>query len=194
MSVNYYNQNAQSFYDGTLNVDMSSLYLRFEPFIPVNGQILDAGCGSGRDSRYFIDNGFTVSAFDASAELAELASQLIHQPVVVCQFNEYTAETAFDGIWACASLLHVPKNELPHVFGHLSSLLKAGGLFYCSFKYGADEIERDGRTFTNLTESELEQIIQGSSLIIREMWQTGDLRPGRENERWLNAILVKTND
>jgi trans-aconitate methyltransferase len=76
-------------------------------FMTVNGHILDAGCGSGRDSSYFLDKGFDVSAFDASAELAKLASQLIHRPVTVCQFNEYESDKPFDGIWACASLLHV---------------------------------------------------------------------------------------
>ena len=194
MSVTYYNQNAQSFYDGTLSVDMSSLYCRFEPYLPVNGRILDAGCGSGRDSSYFIDKGFDVSAFDASAELAQLASQLIHRPVTICQFDEYESEQLFDGIWACASLLHVPKPKLAHVFHHLVSLLKTDGLFYCSFKYGTDEVEREGRAFSNLTEAGLAQILNGLPLRIHNMWQTGDLRPGRENERWLNAILVKTND
>ena len=161
--------------------------------LPPKGTVLDAGCGSGRDSRYFIDKGFEVSAFDASAELAKLASELIQRPVTVCQFDEYKSEKIFDGIWACASLLHVPKEKLPQIFNHLASLLKTDGLFYCSFKYGTDEVERDGRAFSNLTESGLESILNGLPLRIDEMWQTGDLRPGRENERWLNALLVKTN-
>ncbi len=194
MSVTYYNQNAQSFYDGTLSVDMSSLYCRFEPYLPVNGRILDAGCGSGRDSRYFLDKGFDICAFDASSVLANLATHLIQRPVTVCQFDEYKSDKPFDGIWACASLLHVPKTNLAHVFHHLASLLKTDGLFYCSFKYGTDEVERDGRAFSNLTEACLAQILDGLSLRIHDMWQTGDLRPGRENERLLNAILVKTND
>lgn len=192
MSVSYYNQNAQSFYEGTLSVDMSSLYPHFEPYLPVNGKILDAGCGSGRDSRYFLEKGFDVSAFDASAELAKLASQLIHRPVTVCQFDEYSSERTFDGIWACASLLHVPKDQLSQIVSHLSSLLKTDGLFYCSFKYGTEDVERDGRAFSNLTESGLDNTIDGLPLRIREMWQTSDLRAGRKNEKWLNAILLKT--
>ncbi|ACQ93206.1 Methyltransferase type 12 [Tolumonas auensis DSM 9187] len=167
MPVSYYNQNAQSFYDGTLSVDMSSLFLCFEPYLSVRGRVLDAGCGSGRDSRYFLDQGFDVFAFDASAELASL---LIYRPVSVCQFDKYSLETTFDGIWACASLLHVPKDKLSQVFCHLSSLLKRDGLFYCSFKYGADEVERDGRVFSSFTETGLEKISARLSLRIREIW------------------------
>ena len=191
MNNHYYNTNAQDFYDGTINVDMDSLYKKFLPHIPESGTILDAGCGSGRDTLAFAKQGYTVQAFDASESLVKLASELTKQQVTQATFLEFTSETPFDGIWACSSLLHVPMDELTQTFIHLAQLLKTQGVFYCSFKYGDNEITRNGRRFTNLNETLLESYTQGTKLTIKETWITSDLRPGREAEKWLNVILAK---
>jgi SAM-dependent methyltransferase len=196
MSVDYYNQNARNFFDGTVAVDMVPLYQRFLPLLPPHAHILDAGCGSGRDSRYFLDQRFAVTAMDASQELAQLAQSLLQQAVTVCRFDEFQASKPLDAIWACASLLHVPLAELPAVMAHLTAQLKARGIFYCSFKYGSGQVSRDGRTFTNLDEAGLDALLhslplQTVPLRIIDIWQTGDLRPGRESERWLNVVLQK---
>ena len=191
MSIDYYQQQAASFYQGTVSVDMAPLYQRFLPYVPAGGHIVDAGCGSGRDSLYFANLGFTVSAFDASPVLVELAQQHTGLPVSLCRFEEFTAIDPVDAIWACASLLHVPRSDLKAVMAHLSAALKANGIFYCSFKYGQDDVSRGGRHFTNLDEVGLSELITELPLTLLEHWQTGDLRPGREHERWLNAILRK---
>jgi len=190
-SISFYNDNADEFVSNTISVDMTSLYKKFIPLLPANAHILDAGCGSGRDSKYFIDNGFSVTAMDASKALVESAAQLIGQPVHECLFQDFTSDTQFDAIWACASLLHVPSAELSDVFSHLASQLKSKGLFYCSFKYGIDDVERGGRYFTNANEARLDTFISSSPLYVVDSWLTGDLRPGRENERWINVILSK---
>ena len=187
----YYKANAQAFYDSTVKVDMQTLYDQFLPLIAAGGTILDAGCGAGRDSKAFIDQGFHIEAFDASEELAVLASQLIGKLVAVARFQNYKNSKQFDAIWACASLLHVPLSELPTVFTSLSKMLRADGVFYCSFKYGEEEIERNGRLFTNLNESSFAEQIIGLPLSIEKHWITGDLREGRESEQWLNVILRK---
>ncbi|ATG73474.1 hypothetical protein AN401_05990 [Zobellella denitrificans] len=189
--MDFYQQNALSFYRDTVSVDMASLYGCFLPHVAKGGRILDAGCGSGRDARYFLHQGFAVEAFDASPALADLARQLTGLPVVVCRFEEFTGPSRFDAIWACASLLHVPLAKLPGVMAHLTNLLQPDGVFYCSFKYGDGEIRRDGRTFTNMTETGLVRLLTGLPLRLEALWQTGDLRSGREQERWLNALLVK---
>ncbi|OOQ67362.1 class I SAM-dependent methyltransferase [Vibrio parahaemolyticus] len=189
--MSYYNQHAQEFFDGTINVEMESLYSQFLPLIKRGGDILDAGCGSGRDSKAFKELGFKVHAIDASEELAKLAEKLIQQPVQIITFQEFESEKSFDAIWACASLLHVPFNELTQAFLNLSNSLKDNGVFYCSFKYGNDEVERNGRQFTNLDESLLESVLANVPLSIKMTWQTGDLREGRESEKWLNVILIK---
>ncbi len=191
MSIDYYNQFADTFSDATLDVDMSSLYARFEPLLKPGAQILDAGCGSGRDTRYFLGQGFAVVAMDASEALCKLAAELTGLSVHTCRFDEFQYDEPFDGIWACASLLHVPSKDLPGVMVHLASQLISGGVFYCSFKYGVGEETRDGRTFTHLDESNLATLLQTLPLQSVDVWQTSDLRPGREQGRWLNAILIK---
>ena len=191
MSLDYYQQQAESFYHNTRAVDMTPLYRRFLPHVPQGGHIIDAGCGSGRDSLYFANSGFGVSAFDASPALVELARQHTGLPISLCRFEDFTAPTPADAIWACASLLHVPLAELAVVMAHLTTQLKPGGVFYCSFKYGQGEVTREGRHFTNLDEAGLRQLLEGLPLSLDEHWQTGDLRPGREQERWLNAVLRK---
>lgn len=191
MSIDYYNQHADSFVEGTLSVDMQPLYQRFLPLLAPGAHIVDAGCGSGRDSLYFHQQGFRVTAFDASAELALRAERLLGQPVQLCRFEQFVAPVPVDAIWACASLLHVPRAELDAVMVHLCQQLADGGLLYCSFKYGVDETERDGRAFTQLDEAGLHALITPLPLSEVETWLTADRRPGREQERWLNAIVRK---
>ncbi len=191
-NLQYYDENAQDFYDSTVFVNMHTLYRQFLPLIPAGGSILDAGCGAGRDSKAFLDLGFEVEAFDASAKLALLASKLTAKKVAVDLFQTYQSDKKFDAIWACASLLHVPIKELPGVFSSLSRMLKPDGVFYCSFKYGEGEMARNGRRFTNLNESGFTQQISGLPLTIVKQWITGDLREGRESERWLNVIMRKS--
>jgi SAM-dependent methyltransferase len=187
----YYKDNAQRFYESTIDVDMQSLYQCFLPLVKKEGWILDAGCGAGRDSKHFIGLGYGVEAFDASHELAALASKLIKKTVKVDFFETYQNDKPFDAIWACASLLHVPQQDLARVFKSLTALLNTQGIFYCSFKYGDQQVERNGRLFTNLTEETFIQQISDLPLEIIKQWKTGDLREGRESEKWLNVIMRK---
>lgn len=192
-TLNYYNQNAQSFSDSTLNVDISALYAEFLPLIPKHGHILDAGCGSARDAMYFKQQDFTVSAFDASSELAKLASNYLQQAVEVKTFQQLNCTNKYDGIWCCASLLHVPKVELPQVFLKLQNALKPKGVLYVSFKYGTQERVHNGREFTDLNKDGLTALIaHHTELKILKQWQTVDQRPERESEVWLNALLTRS--
>jgi len=190
-SIAFYNDNAESFFNDTIAVNLNPLYQTFLPLLPKQGRILDAGCGSGRDSQFFHDQGFNVSAFDASTALVKKASALLGFSVQENTFLHYQNNNKFDGIWACASLLHVPSAQLNASFINLASLLKPHGIFYCSFKYGNDDTERNGRYFTNATEPRLRSFIKNTDLAIQRTWLTADARPDRENEQWLNAILVK---
>ncbi|MGL5597611.1 MAG: class I SAM-dependent methyltransferase, partial [Aeromonas sp.] len=184
---------AAAFVAGTLAVDMQPLYQRFVPLFAKGAHLVDAGCGSGRDSLAFLQLGFEVTAFDASEQLAQLASHYIGQPVQICRFEQFNAQMPVDGIWACASLLHVAPTQLPAVMAHLAQQLKQDGYFYCSFKYGSGEMSRDGRTFTHLDESQLASLLADLPLTAVDVWQTADLRPGRADESWLNAILQKSH-
>ena len=193
-SVEYYNRHAEDFFAGTNEVDMTAIYQRFLPLIPEGGYILDAGCGSGRDAKAFTERGYYVDAFDASPALVELANTVNGVQATVDTFNSYTSLKAYDGIWACASLLHVPNSELTEAIQKLSSLLKANGKFYLSFKIGSGEREVNQRTFTDLTLECLSEIVsQVANLRIMDSWTTEDLRPER-NDEWLNAILERVSD
>ncbi len=192
-NVEYYNINAQSFYDGTVNADMSLWRDKFETYIVDSGHILDAGCGSGRDSRAFIQHGYSVTAFDASTEMCRLASELIGQEVFLMRFDEMTFENEFDGIWACSSLLHVPNEELPEILGKMHRALKETGTMYVSFKYGEGTKWRGDRSFSDFMEESVKVLLNNVDFEIIECGVTSDVRPGRADEKWINVIAKKQN-
>lgn len=185
----FYQKNALQFYNSTVAVDAQELYKFFLPLIPDGGRILDAGCGSGRDARVFIDRGYKVTAFDASRTLAAMASELTGLPVETCSFDEFQTKRQFDGVWACASLLHVPYKELAATINHLAEFLVSGGYFYCSFKYGQGEELRDGRHFTHMDGALLQDLLRLTNLWLHKSWITYDLRPEKATERWQNVLL-----
>lgn len=192
-TLNYYNQNASSFFSGTVNVDMSVLHNRFLSGVSAGGSVLDAGCGSGRDTKAFLDRGYRVTAFDASIELANLANVHTGIEVKVRSFFEVEELACYDGIWACASLLHVPQEEIPKALTCLWNALRPGGTFYLSFKLGTGERVQDGRHFTDVSDEQLRAWfaalpeIQGI-----ETWISTDQRPGR-TEQWLNALITRAS-
>jgi SAM-dependent methyltransferase len=191
-SLAYYEDQAEAFFAETVAVDMDPLYARFLAQVPSGGHILDAGCGSGRDALAFRRLGYAVTAFEASPALARLASEHCGFPVEVRRFQEIDWEDRFDGIWACASLLHVPMAELPEVLARLGRALKSDGVLYASFKYGVGEQEHGGRRFTDLDEEGLAALVETvPALAVVETWVTGDRREGREGERWLNAVAAR---
>ena len=193
--MDYYTNNAKAYVESTLHVDMQPLYQRFLPLQPERAHILDVGCGSGRDARYFIEHGYQVTAFDASAEITALAEKEIGQPVQVQRLQDIQYNNQFDGIWACASLLHVPHSELESVFLRLHSALKPGGVLYASFKYGSGERERDGRRFTDMNKAGLDRllnVVDGFSKV--DVWTSEDRRPERAAEKWLNILLRAGED
>lgn len=191
-TIDYYNQNAADFVLATDQIDMTALYAEFLPLVKPGGHILDAGCGSGRDASYFKQQGFTVSAFDASTEMAHIASERLQQTVMVRTFEQLDQAETYDGIWCCASLLHVANRTLPDVSTRLQRALKPGAVLYVSFKYGDTEREVNGRRFTDMNEQTLTaRVADIAGLTLKKTWLTCDQRPERNNEKWLNALLTK---
>jgi len=187
----YYNQHAQHFVEATLHVDMRSLYEPFLEELPANAHLLDAGCGSGRDALAFQQLGYQVSAFDASEPLAAHASKLLGIPVAVRRFEDVDEVEQYNGIWACASLLHVSESQLPHVLARLWRALKSGGVLYCSFKHGTGERVQGERHFTDADEARIGLWTQALAGLSRSRcWLTQDQRPDRD-EQWLNVLLYK---
>lgn len=194
MTNNFYNENATSFFNDTVDADLTYIYQQFLSLVQVGSHILDAGCGSGRDTDFFIKQGFQVTAFDASEALAAKASEYTGINVTVDTFENFNRKLPpflYDAVWACASLLHVPSSEIYNSFSNLANQLKSGGVFYCSFKYGNDDIVHNGRYFTNADEVRLSMFINNTGLVVDKAWVTEDVRPNRQGEKWLNAILIK---
>lgn len=190
-TLDYYNQNATTFIADTISVDLKDTQNKFINALP-GDKILDLGCGSGRDTKYFLEIGLKVTAVDGSEELCKRASDYLGIPVYHMLFQELDLEDEYNGIWACSSILHLPKDELRTVFYKMVTALKSSGVIYTSFKYGEFEGERNGRYFTDFTIELFSEFIKNiPDLKIEEQWITEDVRPGRRDEKWLNLLLRK---
>lgn len=191
-STEFYERNADAFYGDTVTTDMAPVYARFLPHVRSGGKILDAGCGSGRDTLAFLQRGYQVDAFDGSSEMVRRARALTRIEVRQLLFEsmiDTPLTEKYDGIWCCASLLHVERDVLPSVMGTLCQALTPGGIMYVSFKYGETDRVKDGRKFTDLNEEELDQILATVGRCeLADCWVTIDQRPGRF-DMWLNAIV-----
>jgi SAM-dependent methyltransferase len=193
MSTNskYYEEHAKDFIDNTINCDMSVQYNFFEKDLSKEAKrIMDLGFGSGRDSLYFKSKGYKVTSIDPTKEFCEKAKELGLEDVRCITAQKIDDCNEYDGIWACASLLHVPSVELNDVFKRCYKSLKKNGIMYCSFKYGEFEGIRKERFFVDLNEQSFKEYIKDTGFVIKEMLITKDVRPDR-TESWLNVILGK---
>lgn len=191
-TLQYYDQHAKAYVDSTRDVEFSQTQERFLQYLEPGARILDFGCGSGRDTKYFRNRGFQVEAVDGSAEFVRIASEYTGINVRRMLFQDLDEVECYDGIWACSSILHLPCAELEVVFGKMARALRRRGIVYTSFKYGTEEGERSGRYFTNMTEAKMAGLLERIPVYdVEEMWVTFDVRPGRGDERWLNMILRK---
>lgn len=191
-TLNYYAQNAESFAAETAAIVFSATRERFLAHLTPGAAILDYGCGSGRDTKAFLERGFQVMAVDGSPEMCTLALAYTGIPVRQMLFAELNDVEAYNGIWACASILHVPSAQLPDIFRRMITVLKPGGAIYVSFKYGAFEGLRYGRHYNDFTEESFAEFLrQFPELSLVDQRISNDTRPGREAEQLLNTILEK---
>ena len=191
-TLKYYNENAQSFASGTVSVKFTEVQDKFLEKLNPDAYILDFGCGAGRDTKYFLSRGYQVDAVDGSEQLCRIASEYTGIKVRQMLFQELDEKEKYDGIWACASILHLPKKQLREVLKNMYAALKSKGWIYTSLKYGEFEGERNGRYFTDFTTDTFKDFIHDMhGLKIEEQWITGDVRPGRGEEKWLNLLLQK---
>lgn len=191
-TLTYYSTNTSSFVESTQSVQMTEAWNRFTSKFPVSSIILDFGCGSGRDTKYFLEQGYQVEAIDGSEELCKVATEFTGIEVKNQLFTDLSEVNKYDAVWACSSILHASSEDLVLIIKKIWTALKDNGIFYTSFKYGTFEGERNGRYFTDFTEETFAALVKKSAdFEIIETWITGDVRPGRENEKWLNVILQK---
>ena len=185
----FYDENAGEFIAGTLAADMTDTQRRFMACLPPCARILDFGCGSGRDTKVFLGAGFRVDAIDGSAEMCAAAAAYTGVPIQQMLFSDLNASNQYDGIWACASILHLPKNVLAEVIQKTEKALKVGGVLYASFKYGTYEGMRNGRYFTDFTEEKLKGFWEETTnMQFFDMWITRDVRSDRKERQWINLL------
>ena len=192
MSIQFYEDNADDFFRRSVDADMAQGWAAFGALVRPGGRVLDAGCGSGRDTLALAKQGFRITPIEASPKLAALASAHTGLPVAVMTFDQIVWRDVFDGIWACASLLHVPRADLPEVMRRLRDALVTGGVWWMSFKYGAEERQASGRHFTDLDEAGARTLIEEvGGLTLLSMEVTGDARAGRASDRWLSVLCPR---
>lgn len=193
-TLQYYDENAAKFVASTKSVEFRFAQDKFLSYLPESSYILDFGCGSGRDSKYFLERGHRVDAVDGSKEICKIAREYVGIEVKQMLFSELSFVNKYEGIWACSSILHLPKTELRDVLYKMVRAIKPNGYIYTSFKYGDYEGYREERYFTDFTENSFKAFIKDFSEIrIVEYWISKDVRPGRSEEKWLNLILQKSD-
>jgi SAM-dependent methyltransferase len=191
--LGFYNDNAKTYFEKTIDLALVETYEKFLGYIGNSGDILDLGCGSGRDSKYFKSVGLNVSMLEQSPELAFLASEYVKGDVTVDSYYNLTDECKYDGVWACASLLHCPKSDLNSVLRKVINSLKISGYFFLCFKDGDNEIiDNLGRHFSNYTlsalKTELEKI---EDIEIMNLWEERKTSSYGGGQLWVNAIVKR---
>lgn len=190
-TIQYYDKNADTFVESTLQADMRDIYQRFEELISDRGRILDLGCGSGRDSRYFSQKGYKVLSMDASIEMCNRTRKIAKTPIVHGYAEEMDFDEEFDAIWACASLLHIESSKMQCVMSKIERALKPGGVLYASWKYGDGAKYVDERFYQYETLDSVEKYIANASRMkVYNIWMTEDVRKS-SNQKWINLLAKK---
>ena len=193
-TIEYFNEHAEKQFREAFEIKDRTTQDLFLSHVKEGGHILDLGCGSGRDTAYFLSKGYTVDAIDGSEKLCRLASEYLRQPVRVMEFRELCAENEYDGIYASASIMHLPYEELKYLFPKMIWALKEDGVLYASFKYGDFEGYDHGRYFTWLKEDRIRELTKDLPC---EILETG--RFGKETEElygfsWIYVLLKKKTE
>ncbi len=189
-SIAYYNKNSKDFYDRTVNADLQDVYQKFLKYLPKVGCILDAGCGVGRDSKFFLSKGYEVVPFDGSIEMVRMTSGFLGKDALHMLFQNINFSNKFDAVWANASLLHIPYESLRQIIQSFYKALLPSGIFYASFKYGTSMRQVEDRFFFDMNEASIEPYLKGLFHPL-EVWKSADTRskvaPSLDKS-WLNFI------
>ena len=191
-TIKYYDENATYYFDSTSQVDLVSLYKEFLEYVPAGGRIMDLGCGSGRDVKWFRDHGYEAYGLDASEKLVRIASEKLGIPVKVGFIEEWIADKAFDGIWCCASIMHLDDEAIEQFFSNLKDNLKPDGVLFMSVKSGIETgTDSYGRYFRDFEEDDIDELLaRYPGLELKELWYTEDAFH-RNSFRWLNVLIKR---
>ena len=193
-SIDYYNRYAMPYYEETVDVDMTEVIEPFMELLPENAEVLDLGCGSGRDTIVLEERGFYVTPMDGSEEMCKLAEINTDQEVLQMTYDEMEFDDVFDGIWACAALVHLTDDEMREIMKKLIQALKADGILYFSVHKGDRDGIYNGRYFRDYTRKELSDLMEEfPELELINMWTTQDARSGKSDGQWLNVLAKKSD-
>lgn len=188
---NYYERNAERYAAETFFADMSEQYQRFLLLLKKGGKILDVGSGSGRDACYFQKHGYQVTALEPSKNLCREIQKVFSGEIICSDIQNYQPLELYDGIWACASLLHLQEKEVLQFFERIDRYLDDDGTVYISGKNGIQTGEaKDGRFFLEFSEQLIDKILTvNKQLRLEQLWYTEDAS-GRRGFRWMNVIFT----
>ena len=188
-TLSWYRDNAIQYAEETRNSLVLDALWEFLSRMKEGGTILDYGSGSGRDSAYFINKGFSVDSLDGSAEMKAQAERLFGIKVKLSSFLSLEEKDKYDGIWAQASILHLEEHDLRAALTLIERALKRDGVFYSSFRKGEEDGYENGRWYTNMTERRFLSFLP-ASLYVEKIWESQDVRPG-VSRTWLSIICRK---
>ena len=188
-TLSWYRENAIQYAEETRNSLVLDALWEFLSRMKEGGAILDYGSGSGRDSAYFINKGFSVDSLDGSAEMKAQAERLFGIKVKLASFLSLEEKDKYDGIWAQASILHLEEHDLRVALTLIERALKRDGVFYSSFRKGEEDGYEKGRWYTNMTERRFLSFLP-ASLYVEKIWESQDVRPG-VSRTWLSIICRK---
>ncbi len=190
--MEFYDTNASLFIESWMSADMKGEYEEFEKLVKQGGSILDGGCGSGRDSLYFLQKGYDVTAFDPSDEMIKYASQFTGLSVKKLRWEDLADKDKYNAVWASASLYHVNRADMNAVFDKIADALKDNGILFASYRDRPDDFEEGGRKFTSFDKNTFSKFIQENGKFdIISIKERKDSRKGKEDEIWLFAFLKK---
>ncbi|HCR1208409.1 TPA: class I SAM-dependent methyltransferase [Pseudomonas aeruginosa] len=193
-TIDYYNRNILKYDNTTYNLKLAEQWSEFLSQVKPQGAILDVGCGTGRDIVHFKNLGFYVEGIEPSTLLAKLARARTGSIIREASVENIEHKDRYDGIWACASLLHLPKASLPETLKKLTRALREDGCLYISLKQGTEESRKpDGRYFSSYLPNEITMILDKIPNISQpKIWITEDAAL-RSNTKWINILIKHKN-
>ncbi len=190
-TIEYYNKYAAKIFEDTAELDMEKLRQKFLKYLEEGDTILDLGCGSGRDSLAFYEQGYDVTPLDASEEMCKLAEIHTGIEVLHMSYEDMEFDEVFDGVWGCGALIHVPEKELEDILERVIDAMCQGGILFLSFREGDFEGFQGEQYFCDYTEEKLERILKETGrLEVKKLW-TGAGQSRNTDDSWVNVLAKK---
>jgi ubiquinone/menaquinone biosynthesis C-methylase UbiE len=193
-TITTYEQTAEQYFNTHSDIEeikyCADYFLKHLP----GKKVLDLGCGPGRDAKYFTEQGLEVVGIDLSKNFLQLAIK--NAPKATFMLHDLRnlpfKEASFDGIWSCASLLHLPKSDVSSTLDNLYRFLKPKGILFVSLQIGIGEkvvekthYSQGKKFFAYYTQEEFNQLLQDSGFKILDSFFLPNI------PKWLSFYAIK---